>query len=70
MLYNTSNHLYTLAATGIKLRSREFSHRRDAEDVMYKVIGKKNLRIIERYDDKHYKTYVCENGIKFYINRV
>lgn len=70
MLYNTSNHLYTLAATGIKLRSREFNHRRDAEDVMYRVIGKKNLRIIERYDDKHFKTYVCENDIKFYINRV
>lgn len=70
MLYNTSNHLYTLAATGIKLRAREFNHRRDAENAMYKVIGKKNLRIIERYDDKHFKTYVCENGIKFYINRV
>lgn len=35
MLYNTSNHLYTLAATGIKLRPKEFNHRRDAEDAMY-----------------------------------
>lgn len=29
MLYSSSNHLYTLAATGIKLRAKEFNHRRD-----------------------------------------
>jgi len=64
-------HFYTLGATGIKLHGQStFSSRQEANKRMYEIIGKKKLVIKEVYDDKHFKTYVCNNGVKFYINRV
>ena len=63
-------HIYTLAATGIKFKSSEYTSRKNAEIEMYKFMNKNGLRILEVYDDKHYKTYVCQDGIKFYINRM
>lgn len=67
---NWGKHIYTLAATGIKFKSGEYSSRRLAESEMYRYIHKNGLIIKEVYDDKHFKTYVCQDGIKFYINRV
>ena len=63
-------HTSTLAATGIKFKGREYSSRQLAEHDMYNYINKHGYIIQEVYDDKHYKTYVCQNGIKFYINRM
>ena len=69
-MFDFFNHRYSLAATGIPFVSQEFTSRYNAEQVMYDFIGKHNLSINEVWDDKHYKTYLCENGVKFYINRV
>lgn len=65
-----AKHWYTLAATGIKFKSREFSSRQVAEEEMHKFLNKNHLKIKEVWDDNHYKTYVCNYGIKFYINRI
>lgn len=71
ILFSTSSkHLYTLAATGIKFDSRTFSSRQVAESYMYSYIDKHGIQINEIWDDKHYKTYCCKDGIKFYINRI
>ena len=67
---NFSNHRYSLAATGIHFRDREFGSRQIAEREMYEFINKKGLHIVEVWDDHHYKTYLCNNGIRFYINRI
>lgn len=65
-----TNHWYTLAATGIKFKDKSFSSRNVAEENMYKFINKNHFKINKIYDDKHYKTYICDNGVRFYINRV
>ena len=63
-------HQYTLAATGIKIGSYIFDSREKARKVMYEIIDKNNLHVIKKYDDKHFKTYICNNGVRFYINRI
>lgn len=65
-----NEHLYTLAATGLKKVDYVFGTRQAAVKKMYEIIAQKHLAIKEIYDDHHFKTYVCEDGIKFYINRV
>lgn len=62
-------HRYTLAATGIPFRSMDFDSRQAAESAMYGMMDRRGLRALEVYDDKHDKTYVCANGIRFYITR-
>lgn len=52
-----------------KLVSKTFNSRNAANDAMYRLIGKYGLKITKIYDDKHSKTYICNDGVKFYINR-
>ena len=67
---NWGKHIYTLAATGIKFKAKEFSSRQLAESAMYKFLGKHGLQVHEVWDDKHFKTYICQNNVRFYINRM
>ena len=69
-LFNNRGHRYSLAATGIKFRDREFASRQEAESEMYKFIDKNGFKVEKIYDDKHFKTYRCNWGVTFYINRV
>lgn len=68
-LFFKNGHVYSLAATGIKMREQTFEARHLAEKQMYKMIGKMGLRIVKVYDDKHDKTYICNNNVRFYITR-
>ena len=64
-------HMYTLGVTGMKVKcDTYYATRQAATSKMYEIIGKKHLHIKEIYDDKHFKTYVCEEGVTFYINRM
>lgn len=67
---NWGKHVYTLAATGIKFKSKEYASRQNAEHDMFKFMNRNGLRILEVYDDKHYKTYICQDNVRFYINRM
>ena len=69
-LFEISTHRYTLASTGIKTRSQEFCSRVAAERVMHETMQQYGLHIIDMYDDHHFKTYICNNGVRFYINRI
>lgn len=62
-------HRYSLAATGIKFHAKDYGSRIAATEAMYKEMGKRGLRIEKVYDDKHYKTYICQDNVRFYINR-
>ena len=64
------SHCYTLASVGTKLKTKRYMSRQCAKEDMYKYCDKHNLSIISVWDDKHFKTYNCGNGIKFFINRV
>jgi len=65
-----SKHTYCLAATGLKMRSRDFTSRERANQAMYDVMSKNGLTLQEVYDDKHFKTYICDKGVRFYVSRV
>lgn len=67
---SNGGHRYSLAATGIRFNDGEFGSRRAAEVAMYKFINKKGLHIEQVWDDHHFKTYLCNDGIRFYINRI
>lgn len=64
-----SKKVYTLAASGIKFKSKYYHTRDAATQAMYDSLAKHKLTIKEVWDDKHFKTYCCDNGIKFYISR-
>lgn len=69
-LFSYSGYRYTMCFERAgKLVSKTFTSRDAANDAMYRLIGKYGLKITKVYDDKHSKTYVCNDGVKFYINR-
>lgn len=61
---------YVLAATGIKFKDKSFLSKQQAEEYLFKVIGKKDLYIEEIYDDADCKTYKCPHNIRFYISKL
>lgn len=72
MFFFTENgHQYTLASTGLgKDLDKVYGSREAATQKMYKVCKKYGLHIKEIYDDKHDKTYICNQGVRFYIHRM
>ena len=63
-------HKYSLASIGLKKNvSKIFGSRQAANSYMYNICAKYHLHIKDIWDDKHDKTYVCENGVKFFIQR-
>ena len=65
-----SKHYYTLACTGMKMHCKEFSSRESAKEYLYNLCEKKGLIIQEKWKDNHDVTYICNNGVRFYIQRV
>lgn len=68
---NLNNHNYSFVVTGLRRKPLEylFSSREAATKHMYKMCEKHGLHINKVYDDKHFKTYLCDCGVTFYINR-
>jgi len=70
-LFFIPKHCYEVCVDGLKSKiNKTFCSRQTANEYMYDVCGKYGLHIVEVYDDKHFKTYKCSNGVKFYINRM
>ena len=68
-LYN--GHQYTMVLIGAgKVVSKTFSTREAANQAMYKLMGKHGLSLEEVYNDRHDKTYICNKGAEFHINRI
>jgi len=67
--FTNSEHTYTLAVEGLKVRDMSFSSRQAANNEMYKIIGKYGLQLTNVWDDKHFKTYIFANGVRIHINR-
>lgn len=63
------NSTYVLTSTGIKFKDREFFSKQQAEEYLFKFLGKKDLYIEEIYDDVDCKTYKCPYNIRFYISK-
>jgi hypothetical protein len=62
-------HFYTFACEGLKVKERDFTSRESANKYMYKLLSKYGLKVVKVYNDKHHKTYICNNDVKFYIQR-
>lgn len=70
MFCNPEGHVYSLASVGLGNNVSElFASREAAEQKMYSIVGKRGLVIREIWDDRHDKTYNCDNGVSFYIQR-
>lgn len=66
-------HYYTFAVLGLghdRKFDRTFNTREAANDYMHKLMHKYGIKLIEVWDDKHFKTYKCSNNVRFFINRV
>lgn len=68
-MFNFETHTYTVATIGAKVKAKSFSSRQAANNYMYDQIGRLGLQIEEVYDDKHFKTYICSNGVRFFVGR-
>lgn len=62
-------HTYLLCATGMHFHGRAYASRESATEAMYHIMARHDLSLEKVYDDKHDKTYVCTNGVRFYISR-
>lgn len=69
-MYFSNSHNYSFAAVGLKTPSKTFVSRYAANEHMYKLMYRHGLKIEQVWDDKHYKTYHCTNGVIFYIHRI
>ncbi len=65
-----TEHVYTVASTDKHFKDTWCGSRQTARALMYKYIDKKGLRVVKKYDDTHFKTYICDDGTRFFINRV
>lgn len=63
-------HRYSFASIGLGEKDETFTTRPAAERHMYDLCDKHKLSIREVYDDKHDKTYICNKGVSFYIQRM
>ena len=70
LFFTNSKHYYTFACTGTKIASKEFPSRESANEYMYKQCYKNGLQIKEVWKDNHDVTFICNNGVRFYIQRV
>ena len=67
----TSGHSYSLVLIGAgKTVSKTFSTRDAANKAMYKLMGKHGLTLEKAYWDNHDRTYICNKGAEFHINRI
>lgn len=70
MSFNTNKYLYTLASTGLDTNKvLTFITRNEAMDYMYKLCRRYDLVIEEIWNDNHDRTYNCNDGVSFYIQR-
>ena len=59
-----------LVGSGIKTVSKTFSTSHSATEEMYRLIKKHCLSIVEVYNNKTSKSYICSNGAEFHISRI
>ena len=69
MFFQFYKHVYTLAVEGLNVRSSRYASRPLANQAMYDLVGKYNLRLTDVWDDTHCKTYIFDNGVRIHINR-
>lgn len=70
MFYNMDSRLYTLASTDKKFKDHVCGSRASAKRIMYNYMDKKGIHVVNKYDDNHFKTYICDDGTRFFINRI
>lgn len=66
-----NKHHYSLAIMkdGKSIYCKNYQSRQAAVSEMYKFIDNHDLGITKIWDDKHDKTYFCNDGYEFHINR-
>ncbi len=63
-------HKYTLSSLGLKKeKTYHYTSRDKAEDKMYSLLNKMGARAVTVYEDSENKTYICSNGVRFFISK-
>lgn len=65
----SGGHLYSVTAYGVKFRNATFGSRNEAKIYLGEYLDRKDIQVKEKWRDGHCTTYVCDNGIKFFISR-
>ena len=65
-----NSHTYSVSAVGVKFRNANFNSREAAKDYLGHYLNRKRINVKEKWRDGHYVTYVCDNNVKFFINRI
>lgn len=65
-----NSHEYSVAAVGVKFKDATFDSRAAAKSYLGHYLNKKGIIVKEKWRDGHYVTYVCDNGVKFFISRI
>ncbi len=61
---------YTLSSNGLKKeKTYHYTSRDKAEEKMYSILDKMGTRAVTVLEDNEDKTYICSNGVRFYIQR-
>lgn len=68
-MFFQKQHIYTLAVENLHFHVMRFNSRQIANAKMYDIVRKYGLHLVEVWDDKHYKTYIFNNGVRIHINR-
>ena len=63
-------HTYSVALSDSKKHyDKVFATRESATKAMYKQCNKMGVSVVKVWDDNHEKTYICNDGSQFHINR-
>lgn len=68
--FTQNRHKYSVACTGMKFKEKLFGTRQMANEYLYEQCSKKGLRIEEVWKDHHDVTFICNNNVRFYVQRV
>lgn len=60
---------YHCSAYGVKYRQKSYNTEEKAKYKVYKAINKKGLTLKEIYKDEKTTTFVCGNGVRFFIQK-
>lgn len=66
----SGSHYYTFSCTGLKrVKNKTFASREEAKQYMYEICGKNGLQVKDIWEDHHEVTYLCTDGVRFFIHR-
>ena len=68
--YYSNFHKYCLTSNGVKMKTKYFNSRQEANAAMYEFCDRKGIHVECVDDSKHFKLYSDNKGISFCVARI